>query len=64
VKVYRGDALVATFATPTLDGRDWTVFTMSGDTITPVNVVAGQSACPAIPADLRVQMQNRPRKLK
>ncbi len=64
VKVYRGSALVATFDTPTQDARFWTVFTMSGDTITPIDTVGTQSACPAIPAALRLQMQNRPRKLK
>jgi uncharacterized protein YjdB len=63
VKVYQGDALVATFNAPTVDGRDWTVFTLNGDTITTVNTVGASQACPTVPADMRVQLQNRPRKL-
>jgi hypothetical protein len=64
VKVYQGDALVATFNTPTTDGRDWTVFTLNGDTITTINTVGAGPSCPAVPAAMRVQLQARPRKLK
>jgi uncharacterized protein YjdB len=64
VKVYRGDALVATFDTPAQDGRYWTVFSLNGDAINRIDSVGDSYVCPAVPAAMRLQMQNRPRKLK
>jgi hypothetical protein len=66
VKVYQGDGLVASFNTPTstADGLYWTVFSLNGSTITPVNAVGTSFNCPAVPAEMRRQLQNRPRKLK
>lgn len=64
VKVYQGDGLVATFNAPTTDGWNWTVFSLNGSTITPINTVGDLPTCPAIPAEMRRQLQNRPRKLK
>lgn len=64
VKVYQGDALAATFNTPTTDGPYWTVFTLNGDTIHSVNAVGESPSCPDVSAAMQLQMQNRPRKLK
>jgi hypothetical protein len=44
VRVYRGNDLVATFNVPANQGGTlWTVFEMSGDNITPVNVMSYES---------------------
>lgn len=42
-RVYRGDALVATFRVPSGDGTLWTVFEMSNGVITPVNTMSYES---------------------
>jgi len=45
VNVYRGDTLAASFNVPTNQGGTlWTVFEMSGNTITPVNTMSYQSS--------------------
>jgi Carboxypeptidase regulatory-like domain/Bacterial Ig-like domain (group 2) len=46
VRVFRGSQQVATFAAPSTTNRVWTVFRMSGDTITPVNTTG--SAVPGV----------------
>ena len=40
VRVFRGSAVVAEFAVPNQPGTYWTVFTMNGATITPVNTMS------------------------
>jgi len=50
VRVYRGNDLVATFnVPPNQPGNLWTVFEMSGDTITPVNTISYVSSASAVP---------------
>jgi hypothetical protein len=45
IRVYRGSDLVATFNVPTGQGGTlWTVFELSGDTITPINTMSYQSS--------------------
>ena len=45
IKVYRGSSLVATFNVPVNQGGTlWTVFEMSGDTITPKNIMSYESS--------------------
>lgn len=46
VRVFRGSQQVATFAAPNTTNRVWTVFRMSGATITPVNTTG--SAVPGV----------------
>jgi len=49
VRVYRGSNLVATFNVPAnQEGTLWTVFELSGDTITPINTMSYESSPSAI----------------
>ncbi|MFH0888408.1 MAG: carboxypeptidase regulatory-like domain-containing protein [Planctomycetota bacterium] len=48
VKVYRGSGLVATFNVPNQAGTLWTVFTLSGSTLTPINTMSFESDPSAI----------------
>lgn len=49
VVVYRGNAQVATFNVPTnVPGTLWTVFEMSGNTITPVNTMTFESSSSSV----------------
>lgn len=49
VKVYRGSNLVATFNVPVnQEGTLWTVFELSGDTITPINTMSYESTASSV----------------
>lgn len=43
VKVYRGSSIIATYNVPNQAGTLWTVFTLSGNTITPINTLSFES---------------------
>lgn len=50
IKVYKGSLLVRTFNVPPESGTLWTVFTLDGDEITPVNRMSYQSNDTVIPS--------------
>jgi uncharacterized protein YfaP (DUF2135 family) len=60
VRVYRGSVLAATFPVPSgVPGTLWTVFTMSGGVVTPVNSMSYESdpAAVLVPASFALQTQ-------
>jgi uncharacterized protein YfaP (DUF2135 family) len=62
VKVYRGDALVATFDVPDQEGRTWTVFELEGDQITPINEMPGTFGIQSAGSSDLSLIENLPRK--
>jgi uncharacterized protein YfaP (DUF2135 family) len=51
VEVYRGNDRIATYAVPNIAGRVWTVFSLSGQTLTPINTITSPALDPAVSAD-------------
>ncbi|CAN5596458.1 hypothetical protein BH23GEM10_BH23GEM10_03140 [soil metagenome] len=50
VEVYRGNDRIATFAVPDQPGRTWTVFSLDGATLTPINQLDGVTSQSEFPA--------------
>jgi uncharacterized protein YfaP (DUF2135 family) len=51
VEVYRGNDRIATYPVPNIAGRVWTVFSLSGQTLTPINTITSPALDPAVSAD-------------
>ncbi len=51
VEVYRGNDRIATYTVPNIPGRVWTVFSLSGQTLMPINTITSPAFDPAGSAD-------------
>ncbi len=51
VEVYRGNDRIATYAVPNIAGRVWTVFSLNGQTLTPINTISSPAFDPAANGD-------------